>query len=82
MPTPDQVHYGQADEIHTVRQNTLDAAFDRSPERFVRKEPEPPAKPTTTWIRSTVGKPEHPSLNSKPGCLKVVDTFRLTREQT
>jgi transposase InsO family protein len=50
LMTPDQVHYGQADEIHTARQNTLDAAFDRNPERFVRKEPEPPAKPTATWI--------------------------------
>jgi putative transposase len=50
LMTPDQVHYGQADKIHTARQNTLDAAFTRNPERFVRKEPEPPAKPTATWI--------------------------------
>jgi hypothetical protein len=28
----------------------LDGAFNRNPERFVRKEPEPPAKPTATWI--------------------------------
>jgi len=21
--------------------------------------------------------PDHPSLNSKPGCIKVVDTFRI-----
>ena len=50
LMTPDQVHYGQADAIHTARQNTLDGAFNRNPERFVRKEPEPPAKPTATWI--------------------------------
>jgi putative transposase len=48
--TPDQVHYGQADEVHAARQITLDGAFSRNPERFVRKEPEPPAKPTATWI--------------------------------
>ena len=50
LMTPDQVHYGQANAIHTARQNTLDGAFNRNPERFVRKEPEPPAKPTATWI--------------------------------
>jgi hypothetical protein len=33
-----QVHYG------------LNAAFKRNPERFVRKEPQPPAKPIEPWI--------------------------------
>ena len=50
LMTPDQVHYGQADEVHAARQITLDGAFSRNPERFVRKEPEPPAKPIATWI--------------------------------
>ena len=50
LMTPDQVHYGQADAIHAARQNILDGAFNRNPERFVRKEPEPPAKPIATWI--------------------------------
>jgi transposase InsO family protein len=50
LMTPDQVHYGQADQIHAARQITLDGAFSRHPERFVRKEPEPPAKPIATWI--------------------------------
>jgi hypothetical protein len=31
------VHYGQTDAIHAARQNTLDGAFNRNPERFVRK---------------------------------------------
>jgi transposase InsO family protein len=50
LMTPDQVHYGQTDAIHAARQNTLDGAFNRNPERFVRKEPQPPAKPIATWI--------------------------------
>lgn len=50
LMTPDQVHYGQADEIHAARQNTLIAAFNKTPERFVRMTPKPPAKPTATWI--------------------------------
>jgi putative transposase len=49
LMTPDQVHYGQADQVHAARQITLDGAFRRNPERFVRKE-EPPAKPIATWI--------------------------------
>jgi transposase InsO family protein len=50
LMTPNQVHYGQADQIHAARQITLDGAFSRNPERFVRKEPQPPAKPIATWI--------------------------------
>ena len=50
LMTPDQVHYGQVDAIHAARQETLDRAFRANPERFVRKAPQPPAKPTATWI--------------------------------
>lgn len=50
LMTPDQVHYGQADAVHAARQETLDRAFRLNPQRFVRKAPEPPAKPTEAWI--------------------------------
>jgi len=50
LMTPDQVHYGQADAVHAARQETLDRAFHINPERFVRRPPRPPAKPTATWI--------------------------------
>ena len=36
LMTPDQVHYGQADDVHAARQQTLDRAFEANPERFVR----------------------------------------------
>lgn len=49
MP-PDQVHYGLADAVHAARQATFDNAFRAHPERFVRKTPEPPAKPSEAWI--------------------------------
>ena len=48
--TPDQVHYGQADEVYAARQQILDRAFQSKPERFVKKPPEPPLKPTAVWI--------------------------------
>jgi len=50
LMTPDQVHYGQADAIHAARQNILDRAYAANPERFVRKLPNPPNKPTAVWI--------------------------------
>ncbi len=61
LMTPDQVHYGQADAIHAARQITLNAAFAADPERFVKKLPTPPQKPTAVWINPPQAKP--PSLN-------------------
>ena len=63
LMTPDQVHYGQADDIHAARQRTLDHAFSTNPERFVKKPPQPPAKPTAVWINPPQSDPELPSLN-------------------
>jgi transposase InsO family protein len=50
LMTPDQVHFGQADAIHAARQDTLNSAFNKNPERFVGKGPQPPAKPIAAWI--------------------------------
>lgn len=50
LMTPDQVHYGQADAVYAARQDTLNLAFCANPERFVRKAPKPPEKPTAAWI--------------------------------
>jgi putative transposase len=50
LMTPDQVHYGQTDEVYAACQKTLDRAFQSNPERFVKKPPEPPLKPTAAWI--------------------------------
>lgn len=50
LMTPDRVHYGQADAVYSARQNTLNQACLSTPERFVRRAPLPPEKPTATWI--------------------------------
>ena len=50
LMTPDQVHYGQTDEVHAARQRTLNQAFHANPNRFVNKPPQPPTKPTAVWI--------------------------------
>jgi putative transposase len=63
LMTPDQVHYGQADAIHAARQVTLNAAFAANPERFVKKPPAPPGKPTAVWINPPQHKVQPTSLN-------------------
>ena len=50
LMTPDQVHYGQADDVHAARQKILDQAYRANPNRFVNKSPQPPQKPTAVWI--------------------------------
>jgi putative transposase len=48
--TPEVVHYGQAEAVLRVRQEVLHAAYQRHPERFVRKEPSPQPLPKAAWI--------------------------------
>jgi putative transposase len=50
LMTPATVHHGRADQIHTARARVLDAAYARTPERFIRRAPTPPPVPTATWI--------------------------------
>ena len=63
LMTPDQVHYGQVDAVHAARQHTLNRAFNANPERFVKKPPAPPAKPTAVWINPPHQKAKPTSLN-------------------
>ena len=58
LMTPNQVHYGQADEIYAERQKTLDQAFRANPNRFVNKTPNPPQKPTAVRINPPQIKPQ------------------------
>ena len=48
--TPQQVHSGRAQQIRRQRQDVLDAAHARHPDRFVRTAPQAPALPTAAWI--------------------------------
>ena len=50
LMTPAAVHHGQVGELHAARSRVLDAAYERHPERFVRKPPVPPELPTAAWI--------------------------------
>ena len=48
--TPQQVHYGQADQLIQLRRQALDLAFAKFPERFVRHAPQPAPLPEAVWI--------------------------------
>ena len=61
--TPEDVHYGRADEIIKERQAALDAAYEKHPKRFKGKPPTPAVLPQAVWIN----KPASP--NSEPALL-------------
>lgn len=48
--TPEIVHYGMAESVTQARLETLKQACQLHPERFVKKEPEPPRLPDAVWI--------------------------------
>jgi putative transposase len=50
LMTPAAIHHGHATQLHAARAAALEAAYERNPERFVRKPPVPPELPTAAWI--------------------------------
>jgi putative transposase len=56
LMTPAAFHHGQATDLHAARARVLDAAYERLPERFVRKPPVPPELPTAAWINKPATK--------------------------
>jgi len=50
LHTPADVHFGVAPVRREARAAVLAAAYARTPERFVRQLPQPPALPTAAWI--------------------------------
>ena len=58
LMTPNQVHFGLADQVYAQRLHTLQIAFDANPNRFVNARPTPPPIPTAVWINPPQIKPE------------------------
>lgn len=48
--TPADVHFGRASAVRGERARILASAYERHPERFVRRPPTPPALPAAVWI--------------------------------
>ena len=60
MLTPEQVHFGQADDVIARRTAVLNTAWTTHPERFVRGVPKPKPLPEAVWIN-----PPIPSLSTQ-----------------
>jgi putative transposase len=50
LVTPEQLHYGLAQDVYDQRCIILKNAFEKNPERFRGKRPQPPALPEAAWI--------------------------------
>ena len=50
MLTPGQLHYGEAKQVIESRNQALQEAFNRHPNRFKYKQPEHPSIPEAAWI--------------------------------
>ena len=50
LMTPAVVHFGGAPEVQARRALVLTEAYGRTPERFIRRPPQPPEVPTVVWI--------------------------------
>jgi len=61
LHTPADVHYGLAQAIRDKRAGVLDTAYAAHPKRFVRKPPEPPQIPETSWIN----RPDRPEEDAQ-----------------
>ena len=48
--TPEEMHYGRAEELRKARQFVLNQAHQQHPERFVNKAPRAPELPEAVWI--------------------------------
>jgi putative transposase len=54
--TPADVHYGRVVRLKAMRQATLNAAYQRHPERFVRRRPQASCPPPAVWINPPMDK--------------------------
>jgi len=62
LMTPEVVHFGLAKEVLKAREKVLLAAYEKHPERFVRKVPVPLALPQAAWINPPKPAMENESL--------------------
>lgn len=67
LMTPSDVHHGRAPQVRAARAAVLKRAYHARPDRFVHKQPAPPALPGAAWIN----KPDDtdPILTDSPKCL-------------
>jgi len=60
--TPEDVHYGRAQQIIKDRQNVLNAAFEEHPERFKSNLPKSLPLPNAVWINKPIPRVDNKGL--------------------
>ena len=81
MLTPEQVHFGHADQVIARRKAVLREAWAAHPERFVSGQPKPQTTPGGRLDQSSKPLPHYTgdcSLIDSQECLTGVDRLRLT----
>jgi len=65
--TPADVHFRRAQAVLQKRQAVLQAAYEKTPERFVKGTPRPVQLPKAVWINPPISRTtviiEHPTRN-------------------
>lgn len=61
--TPEDVHYGRAEQIIKERQTVLNAAYEKHPKRFKGNPPIPAALPPAVWINKPASPNSEPALH-------------------
>ena len=65
--TPADVHFRRAEDVLQKRQAVLQAAYEKTPERFVKGTPHPVQLPKAVWINPPISRTtafiEHPTRN-------------------
>ena len=57
MLTPSDVHFEHANTVLTERGRVLEAAYDKTPERFLLGKPRPPTLPEAVYINPPAAEP-------------------------
>jgi len=64
LHTPADVHHGRAGAVRAARAGVLDLAYQATPERFVRKPPQPPKLPEQAWINKPPTEDDQPEATT------------------
>jgi putative transposase len=70
--TPADVHFNRAQAVLQKRQETLRAAYERHPERFVKGRSAPASLPPAVWINPPVSQSSPQNKNENNHCKSVV----------
>jgi len=70
LMTPAMIHYGEAERVERQRQQVLEEAYRRHPERFVGGKPKPLPLPEEVWINQPDGGHNEGESSDRPAASK------------